>query len=325
MGSMKGFPIVSTHDPEEAEAVMSQELVDLRLESVRRSRDFRLQLNGVHLGDALVTCMHSATDVVVNPGEVRDTVGILVGFDRPSTIYLDGTPVPTATDAPIVAPPRKVRHHYSAGGGFFIFRVGYEALERRLRAVLDRPLGEPLRFETSVARRHPYGRHLGHLADHLAGTADSAPEAFNAPLLRSSFNELVVNTLLAAPSNYSAELATESSPGTAPAIVRRAEEYLAASASEPVTIERLVKECGCSRRALFKAFRDTRGYTPIQFLTDRRLDLAHEALQSAKAGDTVVSVAFSCGFSNPGRFADVYRRRFGTRPSEVLRKRHRSR
>ncbi len=74
-----------------------------------------------------------------------------------------------------------------------------------------------------------------------------------------------------------------------------------------------------SRRALFSAFRQYRDCTPMQFLAERRLQAARQALTSPYPGDTVTSIAYSCGFSHLGRFSDTYRKRFGGTPSETLR------
>lgn len=320
MPPLAAFPIVSTCDPEEAGDVMSRELADLRLERVGSRPDFALEMNGVHLGDALVSYTRFNTDVVVNPGEMEDALALLVGAGEPSTIYVDGEPVHSDREAPIVAPPRTVRHHYARGGGFFILRLKHDVLERRLQTALDRTLREPLRFAVSVDLRQTFGAHLRRLIDLLAENAEHAPAVFASPLLRSGYNDLVVNTLLTAPSNYSEELNAERPAKIPPAIIRRAEAFLAASAADPVTIDQLVAECGCSRRALFKAFQESRGYTPMQFLAERRLDLARNALQSAGPDQTVTTIAYACGFAHPSRFAKAYRDRFGERPSDTLRK-----
>jgi transcriptional regulator GlxA family with amidase domain len=88
----------------------------------------------------------------------------------------------------------------------------------------------------------------------------------------------------------------------------------------PITISDVVDVVGCSRRALFSAFRKYRGYTPMRFLTESRLRSAHMALRSPTAEDTVTSIAVACGFSHLGRFASIYVQRFGESPSETLRK-----
>ena len=120
--------------------------------------------------------------------------------------------------------------------------------------------------------------------------------------------------------NYSDLLRGGRQIQTAPRLVRRAEHFLEANATKPITISDVVAECGCSRRALFNAFRQHRGYAPLQFLAVARLKSARNALLCASPTDNVSSIAFACGFSHLGRFAEAYRKRFGEKPSETMRR-----
>jgi AraC-like DNA-binding protein len=99
-------------------------------------------------------------------------------------------------------------------------------------------------------------------------------------------------------------------------MVRRAEEYMTAHAGDPITMSDLVGECGCSRSALFHAFKSFRGHTPMQFLASRRWELAHERMMREPAA-TATEIALDCGFGNHSRFAKAYRSRFGEKPSET--------
>jgi transcriptional regulator GlxA family with amidase domain len=131
---------------------------------------------------------------------------------------------------------------------------------------------------------------------------------------------MLLDVLLMLPNNYSNQLMEGRWLAAAPGIVRRAEEFLEANAAQPITISDVVAVCGCSRRALFGAFRKYRGYTPMQFLTESRLRCAHLALRTPTSGDTVRRIAARSGFSNLGRFAALYRERYGERPSLTLRR-----
>jgi transcriptional regulator GlxA family with amidase domain len=102
--------------------------------------------------------------------------------------------------------------------------------------------------------------------------------------------------------------------------VRRAEEYMRAHLKAAISIVDLLRICGCSRSVLFAAFRNARGYTPMEFLTEQRLQSAREKLLKPHPVASVSSIALDCGFINLGRFSQVYRKRFGERPSDTLRK-----
>ena len=105
-----------------------------------------------------------------------------------------------------------------------------------------------------------------------------------------------------------------------PRLVWVAEVFLDAQTGESTSISDLLAICGCSRTVLFEAFRRYRNYTPMQFLTDKRMQKARRLLLSG-SDQTVTSVAHDCGFRHLGRFAGDYRARFGETPSETTRSR----
>jgi AraC-like DNA-binding protein len=54
------------------------------------------------------------------------------------------------------------------------------------------------------------------------------------------------------------------------------------------------------------------------FLRDARLRRAHQDLIAARPDTTVTDVAMRWGFTHFGRFAEIYRNRFGCTPREAL-------
>jgi transcriptional regulator GlxA family with amidase domain len=102
--------------------------------------------------------------------------------------------------------------------------------------------------------------------------------------------------------------------------VRRAIDYMQDNLRAPVSLVDIVAEAGVPGRTLFKHFRDFRGTSPMQYLRNARLEKAREALLGARHGDTVTSVAMSLAFGHLGRFSLEYRRRFGEKPSETIRR-----
>ncbi|MGP0093268.1 MAG: helix-turn-helix domain-containing protein [Xanthobacteraceae bacterium] len=106
--------------------------------------------------------------------------------------------------------------------------------------------------------------------------------------------------------------------GISPWQVRRAEEFIAANWNQPITVEELAKAVGASVRTIFRCFKQSRGFGPMVFVKQLRLDHARQLLNRGDAGTTVTGTALSCGFHNLSHFAVDYRRAFGERPSETL-------
>ena len=59
------------------------------------------------------------------------------------------------------------------------------------------------------------------------------------------------------------------------------------------------------------------GTTPMAYLRDCRLELAHKRIQ-ARDGATITDIALDCGFSHLGKFASYYQLRYGELPSQTF-------
>lgn len=91
-------------------------------------------------------------------------------------------------------------------------------------------------------------------------------------------------------------------------------EYIQSRIDEPITLTELESLSGLSARSLQYAFAREFQCTPMEWIRNSRLLLARERLSVARPGQTVFSIALSCGFTNPGRFANQYLKRFGESP-----------
>ena len=107
-------------------------------------------------------------------------------------------------------------------------------------------------------------------------------------------------------------------PRVAPACVRRAEEYIWAHAAELISLEDLVAVTGVPARSLQAAFQRFRGTSPMNFLRQRRLDLARQRFLDKSAHATVGNVIRELGLGSAGRFSVEYKQRFGESPSETI-------
>lgn len=89
--------------------------------------------------------------------------------------------------------------------------------------------------------------------------------------------------------------------------------------SECLTTTELAARIGISPRALQLGFQEVVGMTPSAYLRGSRLDRVHFELLRG-TGRSVTEVATDWGFYHPGRFAQQYRDRFGTLPSDTARR-----
>lgn len=314
------FPIASTNRAAEAEAILSREVTDLRLAKVRDRRAFGLRMHGVALGRVALLCNRFDTDTSIDVGTMERDVILALGSGPPPVFHVDGEQVVCSADGGIISPSREVWIERPAGSECLILKTSVGAIADRFQEMTDRRPSQPICFGLSVDLAAGVGADLRRLLRSTIAEIERGRGLVDNPILRGGLEDLMLSAILALPGDHSGELRRAFQYSAAPSLVRRAEEYLEANATEPVTISDVVAECGCSRSALFNAFRRYRDYTPAQFLAECRLKSAHAALQSPSPGDTVTSIAYALGFAHRGRFAEGYRKRFGKLPSDTLRK-----
>lgn len=100
------------------------------------------------------------------------------------------------------------------------------------------------------------------------------------------------------------------------AAVAAARELLEASVESGITLLELARAVHVSPYHLHRSFREQVGVPPHEYLVQLRIRRAAELLA---AGASVTEAAAAAGFSSPGYFATVFRRRVGTAPSDYRR------
>lgn len=138
------------------------------------------------------------------------------------------------------------------------------------------------------------------------------------PFVRPRLFDVLLTALVTIPRHEGLRLLELPPQRVAPAVVRRAEEYIAAHAGEAIRLSDIVAAAGAPARSLQAAFRAARGMTPMEFLKIRRLELARQMLLAPLPGTTAARVAAAMGFRNAGRFSVEYRKHFRESPSETL-------
>lgn len=99
--------------------------------------------------------------------------------------------------------------------------------------------------------------------------------------------------------------------------VVRAIEQMNACFAEPLGIDDLARTAHMSRFHFSRLFRDDTGQAPYQYLLRVRVAKAAELLRGGH--HSVTEAAFASGFSDLSRFASMFKKQMGKRPSEMLR------
>ncbi len=218
----------------------------------------------------------------------------------------------------VVLSPGGATLHYGADFEHLSMTVRPATLMGKLAAIVgDLRLG-PLHFDPAANGRDPQSLRLERLLRFVATEIELCWPM--PPTAQSELEQAMMTSfLLTNPNNYSGLLHGEPL-AAAPWQVRLAEQFIETNWDQPITIEALTAATNVSARSLFSSFKAARGYSPMDFVKRVRLGRAWRKLSKPDAETSVSAVAYECGFGNPGHFAVDYRRQFGERPSETLRR-----
>ncbi|WP_428493260.1 AraC family transcriptional regulator [Rhodopila sp.] len=190
--------------------------------------------------------------------------------------------------------------------------INRRSLVRCLEAMLDRPLDAPLTFVPEQAWPRGTAASLNRLVRYVADELTDPYSLFAGGVGVAGFEDLVIRTILEGTIHSYTEPLVRAPSVAPPHAVRRATEFMRENLLQPLTVEDIAQATGCSARALAAAFRSQCGQTVTSVLRELRLEAARTALL---AGDVAIgAVCARFGFSNAGRFAALYRERFGALP-----------
>lgn len=97
-------------------------------------------------------------------------------------------------------------------------------------------------------------------------------------------------------------------------------DYVLAHLADRITLTDLERLSGLTGRSLQLAFQKHFNCSPMQWVRNARLDLAHRRLRTAREGDTVIDIALASGLTLASSFSRAYQHRFGELPSVTLRR-----
>ncbi|XXT24981.1 AraC family transcriptional regulator [Sorangium sp. So ce429] len=218
----------------------------------------------------------------------------------------------------LFVPERPVKIQMPAGGKGRSLTVLRSALEAHFAMLTGHAPREAILFEPDLDLTGGGGATLQGIVRSLREELERPAPS---PFVRPRFCEVLLTALVTIPRHADSPLLELAPPRVAPAVVRRAEEYIAMHAGEAITLADVVAAAGAPARSLQAAFRAARGVTPMGFLKIRRLELARHMLLAALPETTVADVAGAMGFRSAGRFSVDYRKHFRESPSETLARR----
>lgn len=310
-----GVTRVHTSDPEKAMQSVVDAFSDHRLE-VRDSATLDLDL-ALAQGVRVVTgTMSYGTEVRLSGPPIGFAYHLNIPEVGESTVRQRGASKSfrAGTAGVIFGPEDPVSIEWSADNRQYHVQIPAADLEAHATKVFGRAVESRIDFDLTFELTGPAGRSLAStvrfMVDQLAtpGGLGELPAA--CAELESSF---MSQLLLTVPNRCLAQATVPRGSGR-DALVRSATDYIEANLGSELTAAGVAVEMRVSERTLQAAFRERLGLSPTAFIRGARLDRARLDLMR---GDSVSQAAARWGFHHAGRFAQLYRERFGVRPSDA--------
>ncbi|WP_407158242.1 GlxA family transcriptional regulator [Bradyrhizobium sp. STM 3557] len=112
-------------------------------------------------------------------------------------------------------------------------------------------------------------------------------------------------------SQFSAHLVGQMSERT---VTQRAQAYILANLTSPLSVVRIAREIGMSPRNFARVFRREFGITPADFVAAARVDAARRLLEDTP--HPLQRIASTCGFSDVNNMRRTFARTIGVTPNE---------
>ena len=199
------------------------------------------------------------------------------------------------------------------------FLVTREEVERAAVAHLSRPLPIPRTGWLHVPPTEA-GALLAERIRSTLAVASQSPAGLSSSVARVVHEQLLQAFIDAAAAGLELGGCGQRSPRQS-ALTRRAGEYLLANLDQPFSLRALSEAARCSERVLQYAFHEVYGVSPMGWFRAMKLNEVNRELRAHGPREvSVTEVALRWGFTHFGRLSVEYRRMFGERPSETLKR-----
>ncbi len=321
---LQSSTLLDTYDLDTAQATVARVLKKHEMRCLDRSRDCKTRLNCLKLADVSLVYLHYGANMVVEPGPMTDFYLLHMNLEGECSVqYRNKEVVTTPGRTMLFSPSRHTRFRWRPDSRVLAVRIDKQALNQHFQSLTGLPVQREIEFEPEILHSSNQGNRWLSLLN-LIDADSRQPDGLCASKAGAGqLAGLLMSTLLLGQPGSHHELANRPLSPAAPRYVKRAEEFMLANIQQPLTLADLASHVGVSPRSLTNGFRDFRGVSPMAYFTNLRLERAHEELTGAGADTTVTDVANRIGFQHLSHFASLYRRRYGIKPCETLR-RHRN-
>jgi len=316
---LKRFNRFASSSIEEVRGLVADSYCPHGLELASRNSYLEASYNSFQLSNISLNFLSYGSDVEITPGVFKGFY--MLEFPLSGSVDLEYGHSKYKTQSglgTIISPIEPVRSRWSANCKQVMVKVDRSVIEQYLMKHAGIHLNAPLEFNPLINFDVENGKLIKDFILMLLGQADQCPGLISDKQLSSEFERILLGLILNnIDHNYSSRLLNDHRV-IVPKSVKRVQAYIEENFSEQLTLENIVEAAGCSERALYSAFKQFLGVTPLCYLKNIRFEKVRQSLKNSDGCKKVSEIAFVCGFTHMGRFSSEYIKRYGERPSDTL-------
>lgn len=282
------------------------------------------QFNGVNLGPISIAYLTFGASVIIEPAPNEEHFIVQTTVAGSSTTKNGRRTITTHPhNVAVIDASQPTKICFERGCSHLVLKIDRSLIELKLQALLQKSINRRVSFELPSQRGSAGSSAWLQTMNFLCAYYDQPGQEIlqNEHLLQSHI-DLVATTLISSQQHNYSESLEDGRYIAAPRHVRRACEYIDENITRVISMSELCSVCNVTERTLQNGFKRYLGHTPSSFMQARKLHHLHQALKNAAGKENVSRIMWEYGISNPGRWANLYLRRYGCLPSETL---HRSR
>lgn len=275
-----------------------------------------------HVGPLTMGEVLADADVALDCGEMCGAYRLsLVRSGHAVVSHRRSTLVSGPGDAGVCGPQDHMAVRWSANSRIIAGKIDRWIVEDAIWAAIGQPVGSQVDFAPVISATTRAGASWIKMLSLLTEQLLQPDSVLSRPLVGMPYvDSLARGLLLAADHPYRDAVVADAKPAL-PRSVTLARDIIEAEAHLPLTVSVLASRSHISVRALQEGFHRHIGMPPMIYLRQVRLQRAHETLiQADPTTTTVTSIAYHWGFTNGGRFAAAYAKRYGETPVATLRR-----
>lgn len=97
-------------------------------------------------------------------------------------------------------------------------------------------------------------------------------------------------------------------------------QYIHTHYAKSLSVEVLAKEAHISKRVCFRLFQENLHTSPLEYITNYRLQQAYQQL--LLSNDSITQIAYNCGFGSSSYFGKIFRKHFNCTPIQLRKSWH---